>query len=63
MVAAAVGFEGQIEWDTTKPDGTPRKLLDVSKLADSGWTASIALDEGIRSTVDWYRANVASVRS
>lgn len=63
MVAAAVGFEGLIEWDTTKPDGTPRKLLDVSKLADSGWTASIALDDGIRSTVDWYRANVASVRS
>ena len=63
MVASAVGFEGLIEWDTSKPDGTPRKLLDVSKLADSGWTASIALDDGIRSTVDWYRANVASVRS
>lgn len=63
MVASAVGFEGLIEWDTSKPDGTPRKLLDVSKLAESGWTASIALDDGIRSTVDWYRANVASVRS
>jgi GDP-L-fucose synthase len=62
IVAAAVGYTGKIEWDTSKPDGTPRKLLDVSKLAEAGWSSSIGLDEGIRSTVDWYRANLASIR-
>lgn len=62
LVAAAVGYDGKIEWDHSKPDGTPRKLLDVSKLNAAGWSASITLEEGIRSTVDWYRANRASVR-
>ncbi|MGT2461433.1 GDP-L-fucose synthase family protein [Sinomonas atrocyanea] len=54
-VADAVGFQGSIKWDTTKPDGTPRKLMDVSKLTALGWKASIGLDEGIRSTVEWFR--------
>lgn len=63
LVAAAVGYTGQIAWDTTKPDGTPRKLLDVSKLADAGWSASIGLEEGIRKTVEWFRENPLSVRS
>ncbi|MDP9885846.1 GDP-L-fucose synthase [Sinomonas atrocyanea] len=54
-VAEAVGYTGSIEWDTTKPDGTPRKLMDVSKLTALGWKASIGLDEGIRSTVEWFR--------
>lgn len=57
-VAAAVGYEGTTEWDTSKPDGTPQKVLDVSKLASSGWRSTIPLAEGIRSTVDWYRRNV-----
>lgn len=61
-VARVVGFDGATEWDTTKPDGTPQKLLDVSKLATAGWTAEIPLDEGIRSTVDWYRAQGDDVR-
>ena len=56
-VAAAVGYEGEIEWDSSKPDGTPRKLLDVSLLADAGWNASIELDRGIQTTVEWYRSN------
>jgi GDP-L-fucose synthase len=51
QVAAAVGYEGEILWDTSKPDGTPRKLLDVSRLKDLGWTARIPLAEGLRSTV------------
>lgn len=51
QVAAAVGYQGQILWDTSKPDGTPRKLLDVSRLADLGWTARIPLADGLRSTV------------
>jgi GDP-L-fucose synthase len=63
MVASAVGYTGEIAWDATKPDGTPRKLLDVSKLADAGWSASIGLEEGIRSTVEWFRDNSLSVRS
>jgi GDP-L-fucose synthase len=62
MVASAVGYKGEIAWDTTKPDGTPRKLLDVSKLADAGWSASIGLEEGIQTTVDWFRTNFLSVR-
>lgn len=63
IVADAVGYTGQIEWDSSKPDGTPRKLLDVSKLASSGWTPSIDLVAGIRSTVEWYRNNVERVRA
>lgn len=63
IVAGAVGYEGRIEWDESKPDGTPRKLLDVSRLSEAGWEASISLEEGIRSTVAWYRANIDSVRS
>jgi GDP-L-fucose synthase len=49
-VAAAIGFDGQIVFDTTKPDGTPRKLLDVSRLARMGWRASIGLREGLEAT-------------
>ncbi|MET4134190.1 GDP-L-fucose synthase [Pseudarthrobacter sp. PvP090] len=63
MVAEAVGFEGTIAWDTSKPDGTPQKLLDVSKLADAGWRARTSLSDGIKSTVDWYRANIDHVRA
>ncbi|MDQ0674015.1 GDP-L-fucose synthase [Pseudarthrobacter siccitolerans] len=63
IVAAAVGFEGKIEWDDSKPDGTPQKLLDVSTLSGAGWKSSIKLEDGIRSTVDWYRANLKTVRS
>lgn len=62
-VAATVGYTGRTTWDTSKPDGTPRKLLDVSRLRDLGWTASIALDDGLRDTVDWYRAHRLELRS
>ena len=62
LVADAVGYSGEILWDTSKPDGTPRKLLDVSKLGEAGWSASIGLEEGIKSTVAWYRDNLLSVR-
>ncbi|PYY38970.1 GDP-L-fucose synthase [Curtobacterium sp. MCPF17_046] len=61
-IAAIVGFEGETVWDTTKPDGTPQKLLDVSKLAHAGWTAGISLEDGLRSTIDWYREHVDSIR-
>jgi GDP-L-fucose synthase len=61
-IASAVGFDGETLWDTSKPDGTPQKLLDVSKLTRLGWTAKIGLQQGIERTVDWYRRNVGSLR-
>ncbi len=63
IVAEEVGYTGTIEWDTTKPDGTPRKLLDVSKLRSSGWEPKIDLRSGIASTIAWYRENVESIRT
>ena len=54
-VAAATGFKGGIVWDTSKPDGTPKKQLDVSRLASLGWRARIPLDEGLRSTLALFR--------
>jgi GDP-L-fucose synthase len=62
IVAEAVEYQGAMEWDSSKPDGTPSKLLDVSRLSKAGWTASVGLREGIRETVRWYRANSASLR-
>ncbi len=61
-IAEVVGFEGATDWDTTKPDGTPQKLLDVSKLADAGWTAKIGLHEGLERTVGWYREHREALR-
>ncbi|TFC05563.1 GDP-L-fucose synthase [Cryobacterium adonitolivorans] len=61
-IARVVGFTGTTEWDTDKPDGTPQKLLDVSKLAQAGWTAKIGLEDGLRSTVQWYREHAHSLR-
>lgn len=61
-VARVVGFEGETVWDTSKPDGTPQKLLDVSKLAEAGWTARIGLEEGLRSTVEWFHEHERSLR-
>lgn len=55
LVADVVGYDGSTEWDTSKPDGTPQKLLDVSRLRDAGWTSRISMREGLSSTVDWYR--------
>jgi GDP-L-fucose synthase len=55
LVARVVGFDGRIEHDTSKPDGTPQKLLDVSKINALGWQARIALADGLAGTYDWYR--------
>lgn len=62
LVAEAVGFEGRVRWDTSKPDGTPRKLLDVSKLEGTGWKPTVSLTDGIVATVQWYQEHRASVR-
>lgn len=61
-IADVVGFTGETSWDTSKPDGTPQKLLDVSRLAETGWTARIGLEEGIERTVAWYRDHKAELR-
>ncbi len=53
-IAQVVGFKGDIVFDTTKPDGTPRKLMDVSRLKDMGWSYRISLEEGLRDTYEWY---------
>jgi GDP-L-fucose synthase len=55
LICDTVGFDGDLAWDTTKPDGTPRKLLNVSKLRALGWKPSISLREGITRTYEWYR--------
>ena len=54
LVAELAGFEGEIAWDATKPDGTPRKVLDVSKAKSLGWAPQISLRDGIASTIAWY---------
>jgi GDP-L-fucose synthase len=62
IVAQAVGYNGATEWDASKPDGAPRKLLDVSALSAAGWSPYIGLDDGVTETVQWYRDNRASLR-
>ena len=57
LIKEEVGYNGTIEFDSTKPDGTPRKLLDVSKINGLGWTASTPLRDGIRKTIQWYLEN------
>lgn len=61
-VADAVGFTGETRWDASKPDGTPQKLLSVRLLRETGWSATIGLEQGLRRTVDWYRRHRADVR-
>ncbi len=56
-ISAVVGFTGEIIWDSSKPDGTPRKVLDSSKITKLGWKPLISLDQGIASTVEWYLQN------
>jgi GDP-L-fucose synthase len=57
LVKGVVGYTGDIEYDTEKPDGTPRKLLDVSRLRDLGWQPKLSLEEGIKKTYEWYCQN------
>ena len=60
FIAQVVGFKGNLAFDTTKPDGTPRKLLDVSRLSNLGWKSSIDLNEGIRQTYNWYKTQAGA---
>jgi len=57
LVRKVVGYRGEVIWDKSKPDGTPRKLLDVTKMTSLGWRPKISLEEGIRKTYEWYVAS------
>lgn len=61
MIKKVTGFQGEIVMDSSKPDGTPRKLTDISRLAELGWQPKIDLEEGLRQTYEWYKANKAEV--
>lgn len=63
IIGAVVGFQGSLRFDTARPDGTPRKLLDTTRLAALGWEPRIALEAGIRSTYAWYLENQATLKS
>jgi GDP-L-fucose synthase len=54
VIAGVVGYDGPVEWDASKPDGTPRKLMDSSRIRSRGWSPKISLEDGIRSTYEWY---------
>ena len=58
VISSVVGYKGNFSFDTTKPDGTPRKLLDISKLAKSGWRAKTSLKDGVKETYKWYLENL-----
>jgi len=58
LIAEVVGYKNDVDWDSSKPNGTPRKLLDVSKINNLGWESKIGLREGIQDTYNWYRQNL-----
>jgi len=60
MISQLTGYQGQIKWDTAKPDGTPQKLLDVGRVNELGWTSEITLDQGLKSTYEWFVAALAA---
>jgi GDP-L-fucose synthase len=62
LIQKIVGHQGEIIWDNSKPDGTPRKLMDVSKLTNAGWKAKIGLVEGINSTYEWFLNHQSSFK-
>ncbi len=59
LVVDTIGFEGTVEFDVSKPDGTPRKLIDVQKLHSLGWTHKVEIEDGVRRLYEWYRASIA----
>ena len=61
-IQKVVGHKGEIQWDTTKPDGTPRKWMDSSLLRAVGWTPEIGLEEGIRDTYEWFQQNSNQIK-
>ncbi|MEM9979105.1 MAG: GDP-L-fucose synthase, partial [Cyanobacteria bacterium P01_D01_bin.2] len=62
MIQTVVGYKGEIVFDSSKPDGTPRKLMDVSKLKDLGWQAQTSLKDGITKTYEWFQLHYETLR-
>ena len=62
LIKKIVGHKGDIIWDKNKPDGTPRKLMDVSKLTDAGWEYSVELEDGIKETYSWFLKNIKNIK-
>jgi len=63
LIARESGFDGEIRWDSSKPDGTPRKLLDISRIKALGWANKVTLEMGVKETIDWFRVNESRVRA
>ena len=63
LIAKNSGFTGEIKWDSSKPDGTPRKVLDVRRLKSLNWQPRVSLEDGIRETINWFRDNRGKVRT
>lgn len=63
LVASVIGFQGEIDWDASRPDGMPRKLLDSSRIKALGWSPTTGLREGINKTYAWFRANLAGLKN
>ena len=61
-VKKAVGFFGEIRWDKSKPDGTPRKLLDVTRIRGMGWKPKVSVEDGIAATYDWFLKNAPDAK-
>ena len=62
LIQSTIGYQGEINWDATKPDGTPRKLMDNSKLEAQGWSSLIQLKDGIESTYQWFKGSGSKIR-
>lgn len=62
LIQSIIGHEGDINWDTSKPDGTPRKLMDVSRMTEAGWTYNIELEDGIQATYEWFLENLDKIK-
>ncbi len=62
LISQLSGYKGKIEWDSSKPDGTPRKVLDVTKMKNLGWAPAISLEVGISSTIEWFKDNSMAKR-
>lgn len=62
LIAQIVGYAGQIEWDITKPDGTPRKMMDSTHIFSLGWRPKVKLEAGIRQTIEWFYSNRGAIR-
>ena len=62
LIQAIIGYNGEFEWDTSKPDGTPKKLMDSSKFESEGWRPSIELKQGIELTYEWFLMSQSNLR-